>query len=700
MAQNSRGFDPTQTAIDWLERGVYTVPLRPRSKRPKDDGWTHLRLVHDQIPKKFKPGDNIGALWGEPSKWAVDVDLDMDEACDVADYLLPETFTYGRRGKEYSHYVFKCRGAETKKWFIKELGMIVEIRSTGAQSVIAPSEHPDGGRYFIHDDIDFRAMKRLDLERLCDEIAVAAVMLHFYPEAGTRHDYVHVCTGVLCHAGWKEEKILRVLSAVLNVALEDDDDVKDRVGTVRNTVRKYNEGDNRIKGFTSLEDFMSIEVIASLRRWVQSGTYEAKLDSEPAVRIVSQKDELLFNPEWLEIPGVMGEVAKWANSRSYIDQPVYGLAAAVTCTALATCNNYYVSTWDTPLQPYTMITGVTGSGKDAALRNVMEFAVQLKLDEFVVRGIQSYYAMLDVLGEPPNMLCLTWDEAARNLASAKNINGPDFQTITHVLSLYGAANTVIPAVPGRKNPIPELHHPFFILLATAQPDMLLESLTSTAQETGVVNRMMLFDCGPTFPPLNADRATDDAFPSSVLKPCRIMKNRQVRTEIKFADERTYVRFQEFEEIARRRTSRKEYTWARANQNALILAGLAAVGQNPKKPVITGDIASWAMQIVNWSNLNWEQKLRVTGGETVNEKESFRVQKVIANPREFVHLAKDPKQHKQRKLLEKGLMPHSVLKRATRSIQPRRFQEIILELHDIELIGSKEVGDALCYFAKE
>jgi hypothetical protein len=71
MAQNKTGFDPTQTAEYWLEKDVYTVPLQSRSKRPKTKNWPHLRLVEEDLKAgAFKVGDNIGALWGEPSAHA------------------------------------------------------------------------------------------------------------------------------------------------------------------------------------------------------------------------------------------------------------------------------------------------------------------------------------------------------------------------------------------------------------------------------------------------------------------------------------------------------------------------------------------------------------------------------------------------------------------------------------------------------
>lgn len=703
MAQNNRGFDPTQTAEYWLEKGVHTVPLRRKSKRPKDQNWPQLRLVGEELHRKFKPGDNIGAIWGEGSDGATDVDLDIAEACWVAAHILPETLIYGRRNKPGSHYVFRCRGAETRKWQTKTLGTLLEIRSTGAQSVIPPSIHPEGDRYFIEEDVEFATLTRTQLERYCDEIAVGALMLHHYPESGSRHDYVHVCTGVLCHAGWPDEKIRRVMAAVLSEVSDDDEELRDRLTAVVNTIEHYQTGDH-VKGLTSMQDWMEGDSMMGLRKWIQSGSHEGRLLDEP-INIIPKKGALEFNEAWLDVPGLVGDITKWANKRAYTVQPMFGLAAAITCTALASCNNYLVQHWETPLQPYCMITGSTGSGKDSALKTVTEFAARIKLDPYVAGGIQSFYALLDQLAEPPNMMCLTWDEAARNLAAAKNINGPDFQTVTHILSLFGAANKILPAVPGRKNPIPELRYPFFVLLATAQPDMLMDALTNVEQETGFVNRMTLFDSGNDFPELNRDRKGRDVFPKVIGQAARRLRDHQPPeesgfTEIGFANERVFNQFEEFEELARRRTARKEYTWARANQNALVLAGTVAVGVDHVNPTITREIAEWAMQLVSWSNNCWEDRIRLTGGNNTNERESFKVQKMCTRPQDFINLAKSPKQVKQRKLMEKGFMPLSVLKRGTRSITPRRLEEILDDLCESDLIACVDKNDNTCYFAKD
>jgi hypothetical protein len=669
MTQNKTGFDPTQTAAYWLEKDVYTVPLQSRSKRPKAKNWPHLRLVEEDLQNgAFKRGDNIGALWGEPSAHATDVDLDMDEAIWVAEQLLPETFIYGRTDKDYSHYIYRVAGAKTKKWQVSELGTIVEIRSTGSQSVIPPSRHPEGGFYFTHSgDVEFVSLTKLDLERLCDEIAVGAVFLHYYPDSGSRHDFVHACTGALCHQKWPAKKVKRVMGAVLTIIQDEDDEMHDRMNAVVNTIEKHDAGD-RTKGFTTLADWMSMPVISALRRWTQSGMHEGQIVTRPLIddEPKAEPKKIAFDDQLLEVPGLVGECAKWARGSQYLDQPIFALASGIMCTALASSNHYVVQHWETPLQPYILVTAGTGGGKDSALSAVTEFTRRTGLDDVAFRGFQSYYAMLDILGEE-GMACWLWDEAARYMANIRNSSGQDFAILTHVISLYGAA------------------HKF-------------EAITGTARETGFVNRFILMDTGDYFPPRNTRRKK--VFPSALKKHARELIAHEPHdgnfTEILFSDTDTYSRFDEFEESSRRR-SRKDETWARANQNALILAGTAAVGVNAHRPVITPDIARWAIRLISWSNECWTSKMQfVSSGTSYVEKNALRVEAVISQPQKY----EGQKMSSNQKLCVKnGMMPNSLLTRQTPKIKRHEREQIINDLLDADVIGCTEAYGNACYFRK-
>ena len=146
---NSGPIDVRSQVAAYRQRGWYCVPLRPRSKSPSRRDWTNLRLY----PEAFPENSNIGIILGEPSGWLVDVDLDCDEAIELADQYLPPTAAItGRPSAPRSHRWYIAVGATTEKHTDPSDGsMIVELRSTGAQTVVGPSIHPDGETYDILD---------------------------------------------------------------------------------------------------------------------------------------------------------------------------------------------------------------------------------------------------------------------------------------------------------------------------------------------------------------------------------------------------------------------------------------------------------------------------------------------------------------------------------------------------------------------
>ena len=136
-------------ATVYLKRGWQCVPLRSRSKSPLRKDWPNLRITPEQIANYFSPTDNVGVILGEPSGWLVDVDLDCPEAIAMADhYLPPSPAVTGRPSAPRSHRWYIAVGAKTEKHTDPSDGsMIVELRSTGAQTVVGPSIHPLGELY-------------------------------------------------------------------------------------------------------------------------------------------------------------------------------------------------------------------------------------------------------------------------------------------------------------------------------------------------------------------------------------------------------------------------------------------------------------------------------------------------------------------------------------------------------------------------
>jgi KaiC/GvpD/RAD55 family RecA-like ATPase len=164
--------DTHRIAHELLAMGLKPVRLMPGEKKAIEPGWTSR--VHDglTVRAEFKPGENVGALMGEPSGWIVDIDLDDARAPEVARTLLPHTRMFGRAGKRGSHYLYRVVGAKTRKWQGAG-GMIVELRSTGTQTMMPGSVHPSGEMVEWENDLPIMPIDPVKLHGLLDELARA-----------------------------------------------------------------------------------------------------------------------------------------------------------------------------------------------------------------------------------------------------------------------------------------------------------------------------------------------------------------------------------------------------------------------------------------------------------------------------------------------------------------------------------------------
>jgi KaiC/GvpD/RAD55 family RecA-like ATPase len=97
-------------------------------------------------------GNNVGVLWGAPSGWIVDIDLDREDAVQLAPEHLPPTLTYGRASNRRSHWLFHCVGARNKNFEGVDGAMIVEVRACVRQSMFVGSIHPESGEVVEWDD--------------------------------------------------------------------------------------------------------------------------------------------------------------------------------------------------------------------------------------------------------------------------------------------------------------------------------------------------------------------------------------------------------------------------------------------------------------------------------------------------------------------------------------------------------------------
>jgi hypothetical protein len=215
-----------------------------------------------------------------------------------------------------------------------------------------------------------------------------------------------------------------------------------------------------------------------------------------------------------------------------------------------------------------------------------------------------------------------------------------------------------------------------------------------------MNRFILFDAGDTFEGFNDRR--EMTFPSAIRKKAELFKEWPLPLEdrpqkIVELDHEAFIAFRAFRDEASKRCAGGEAIdtlWGRANQNALILAGLLAVGTDHKKPRVTKANATWAIQFMRWSISTWGARLEGSVSRNFTEANSKKIESIIKDARKYSAKAKKPT---WKKLLSQGYMPKSFLVQKSRHLRGPELEEAIRSLEEGGLIGSGETDSGLEFY---
>lgn len=211
-------------AAGYITRGLAVIDVPHSSKNPNRAGWQDERLTIEDVPLRWNNGQNVGILTGGPSDWRVDVDLDSDEAVAIAGRFLPPTLTSGREGRSHSHWWFVCWGVGSRDWKDPAGAKLVELRSTGRQTLVWPSTHPDGDTYLWHRNsgLEMATIEAAELEERLRELAAAALIARYVPPMGGRHDFALALSGFLLRPGRLDRELaLKILGAAWHAASAD-----------------------------------------------------------------------------------------------------------------------------------------------------------------------------------------------------------------------------------------------------------------------------------------------------------------------------------------------------------------------------------------------------------------------------------------------------------------------------------------------
>jgi hypothetical protein len=145
--------------------------------------------------------------------------------------------------------------------------MLVELRSTGGQTLIPPSTHPSGEGFAWDENGDPAKVDATTLQEAVARIAAAALFARHWPARGSRHDAANALAGLLLRAGWSEEDTLAFVEAVAVAA--SDEEWRDRLSGVRSTLKTL-AADRPATGRPTLAELLSggEKVVARVSEWL------------------------------------------------------------------------------------------------------------------------------------------------------------------------------------------------------------------------------------------------------------------------------------------------------------------------------------------------------------------------------------------------------------------------------------------------
>ena len=281
-SNGSENIDTRAAAERYMRSGLRVIPIPSAQKNPNRTGWQRERHAVEDVPRLWTNGQGIGVLWGEPSGGLVDVDLDWPEARIAARRILPETRAFGRPGAPESHRIFRVADTvpRTKRYKLGggEAGedrSVVEILSTGAQSLVPPSLHESGERRAWHRD---RTAAEVDGETLMEgvaDVATAALIARAWPGQGARHEYALAASGYVGRR-LPRARAERVMEAAIDAS--GDEEATGRRRDVASTLDGLATG-SAVTGGPTL-DALAPGLVDQLRRWHGWG----KSDEPPSDR--------------------------------------------------------------------------------------------------------------------------------------------------------------------------------------------------------------------------------------------------------------------------------------------------------------------------------------------------------------------------------------------------------------------------------
>ena len=266
-----------------LSRDPAFVSLKQKSKKPIGIAWQNKPSSPEFVHQAFKTNSqNVGLVNGDISG-IVDVDLDCAEAKQLSSVVLPKGLAaFEHAGNDRGHILYRvCDAGKTQRYQCPETGeTLVELRSTGSQTMIPPSIHPIGQKLeFTFLDDTATPLNFDDLQVQVRKIAALSLIARHWKE-GMRHNLALGVAGLLLKTDHDEAQSKEIIAAICEVT--GDEELHDRLKAIETT---FDQPLENVAGFSQIEAILGSKVAKRIFEWMGSSSapLQAKNRIEPIV---------------------------------------------------------------------------------------------------------------------------------------------------------------------------------------------------------------------------------------------------------------------------------------------------------------------------------------------------------------------------------------------------------------------------------
>ncbi|MGX8011675.1 phage/plasmid primase, P4 family [Mesorhizobium sp. ORM8.1] len=263
-------IDATRSAARrYKEAGWTPIAYQHLSKATYEKDWQKKKREKVDVDKDFAGNNsNIGIVLGAPSTNLVDVDLDSPEAIELATVFLPPCDKrFGRPSTPDAHWLYRAVVPETVAFSVngEKDGMLVELRSTGGQTMFPPSVHPSGERLSWAEDGELPDVDGAELLQRVRRLALASLIMRHWQD-GTRNVLGLRVPGALLTHGWTEAEVERLVEAVATKCGDDQGAIQKSIARTRYTANRL-KNKRPCTGIPKLAQSLNINA-DTLREWI------------------------------------------------------------------------------------------------------------------------------------------------------------------------------------------------------------------------------------------------------------------------------------------------------------------------------------------------------------------------------------------------------------------------------------------------